>query len=74
MAERGAIERDLLAEIRSRVERTHRILIHAATQLRLGQRAEAVLVEMWKENPELLRECFALDRQLPRASRRMATR
>ena len=74
MAERGAIERDLLAEIRSRVERTHRILIHAATQLRLGQRAEAVLVEMWKENPELLRECFALDRQRPRASRRMATR
>ena len=66
MAEGREIESSLLAEILSRVERlsdeqhrlarNHRILIRAATQLRLGRSAEAVLAEVREQCPELLRD------------------
>jgi hypothetical protein len=66
MAEEREIESSLLAEILSRVERlsdeqhrlarNHRILIRAATQLRLGRSAEAVLAEVREQCPELLRD------------------
>jgi len=55
----------LLAEIRNRLERLsaaqhrmardHRILTDAATQLRLGKSAEAVLAEIREQSPDLLR-------------------
>jgi hypothetical protein len=54
----------LLAEIRNRLERSsaaqhrmardHRILTDAATQLRLGKSAEAVLAEIRDQSPDLL--------------------
>jgi hypothetical protein len=54
----------LLAEIRNRLERLsaaqhrmardHRILTDAATQLRLGKSAEAVLAEIRDQSPDLL--------------------
>jgi hypothetical protein len=60
------IERSMLAEILSRLERLsdaqhrlardHRILVRAATQLRLGKSAEAVLAEIREQCPELLRD------------------
>jgi hypothetical protein len=66
MAEGREVESGLLAEILSRVERlsdeqhrlarNHRILIRAATQLRLGRSAEAVLAEVREQCPELLRD------------------
>jgi hypothetical protein len=66
MAEEREVESSLLAEIRSRLERlsdeqhrlarNHRILIHAATQLRLGRSAQAVLAEIREQCPELLRD------------------
>jgi hypothetical protein len=66
MAEGREIESSLLAEILSRLERlsdeqhrlarNHRILIRAATQLRLGRSAEAVLAEVREQCPELLRD------------------
>ena len=66
MAEGREIESSLLAEILSRLERlsdeqhrlarNHRILIRAATQLRLGKSAEAVLAEVREQCPELLRD------------------
>jgi len=66
MAEEREIESSLLAEILSRLERlsdeqhrlarNHRILIRAATQLRLGRSAEAVLAEAREQCPELLRD------------------
>jgi hypothetical protein len=66
MAEEREIESSLLAEILSRLERlsdeqhrlarNHRILIRAATQLRLGRSAEAVLAEVREQCPELLRD------------------
>lgn len=66
MAEGREIESSLLAEILSRLERlsdeqhrlarNHRILILAATQLRLGRSAEAVLAEVREQCPELLRD------------------
>jgi hypothetical protein len=56
----------LLAEIRNRLERLsaarhrmardHRILTDAATQLRLGKSAEAVLAEIREQSPDLLRD------------------
>lgn len=66
MTEGREIESSLLAEILSRLERlsdeqhrlarNHRILIRAATQLRLGRSAEAVLAEVREQCPELLRD------------------
>ena len=66
MAEGREIESSLVAEILSRLERlsdeqhrlarNHRILIRAATQLRLGRSAEAVLAEVREQCPELLRD------------------
>ena len=66
MTEGREIESSLLAEILSRLERlsdeqhrlarNHRILIRAATQLRLGKSAEAVLAEVREQCPELLRD------------------
>jgi t-SNARE complex subunit (syntaxin) len=60
------IESRLLAEILSRLERlsdeqhrlarNHRVLIRAATQLRLGRSAETVLAEVREQCPELLRD------------------
>jgi hypothetical protein len=54
----------LLAEIRNRLERLsgsqhrmardHHILTNAATQLRLGKSAEAVLAEIRDQSPDLL--------------------
>jgi hypothetical protein len=56
----------LLAEIRNRLERLsaaqhrmardHRILTDAATRLRLGKSAEAVLAEIREQSPDLLRD------------------
>jgi len=56
----------LLAEIRNRLERLsaaqhrmardHRILTDAATQLRLGKSAAAVLAEIREQSPDLLRD------------------
>ena len=66
MAERREFEGALLAEIRSRLERLsetqhqlareHRILTDAATRLRLGKSAGAVLAEIREQSPELLRD------------------
>ena len=67
MAEDGReSERSMLAEILSRLERLsdaqhrlardHRILVRAATQLRLGKSAAAVLAEIREQCPELLRD------------------
>ena len=65
-AERQEIERSMLTEILSRLERLsdaqhrlardHRILVRAATQLRLGKSAEVVLAEIREQCPELLRD------------------
>jgi hypothetical protein len=65
MAEGQQLNSSLLVEIRSRLEwlseerhrlaRDHRILIDAATQLRLGRSAEVVLAEVREQSPELLR-------------------
>lgn len=65
-AEGQEIERSMLAEILSRLERLsdaqhrlardHRILVRAATQLRLGKSAAAVLAEIREQCPELLRD------------------
>jgi len=64
MSEGRELDRSLLAEIRSRLERTseaqhrlardHRILTDAATRLRLGKSAEAVLAEIREQSSELL--------------------
>jgi hypothetical protein len=66
MAEGRELEVALLAEIRSRLERLsetqhqlareHRILTDAATRLRLGKSAGAVLAEIREQSPELLRD------------------
>ncbi len=66
MAEGRELNSSLLAEIRSRLEQLsearhrlahdHRILIDAATQLRLGKSAEVVLAEVREQSPELLRD------------------
>ena len=66
MAQEREIERSLLAEILSRLERLsdaqHRlardrqILGRAATHLRIGKSAEAVLAEIREQCPELLRD------------------
>lgn len=66
MAQREELDRSLLAEIRTRLERLsetqhqlardHRILTDAATRLRLGKSAEAVLAEIREQSPELLRD------------------
>jgi hypothetical protein len=60
------IQRSMLAEILSRLERLsdaqhrlardYRILVRAATQLRLGKSAEVVLAEIREQCPELLRD------------------
>jgi hypothetical protein len=65
MSIEGAVN-SLLAEIRNRLERLsaaqhrmardHRILTDAATQLRLGKSAEAVLAEIREQSPDLLRD------------------
>ena len=66
MAEGREFEGALLAEIRSRLERLsetqhqlareHRILTDAATRLRLGKSAGAVLAEIREQSPGLLRD------------------
>jgi hypothetical protein len=66
MAERPDIEQTLLAEIRRRtvqmseaqheMARQQRILVHAATQLRMGRSAAPVLAEIREQSPELLRD------------------
>lgn len=66
MAQEREFDGSLLAEIRSRLERLsetqhqlardHRILTDAATRLRLGRSAEAVLAEIREQSPELLRD------------------
>ena len=66
MAQEREFDGSLLAEIRSRLERLsktqhqlareHRILTEAATRLRLGKSAEAVLAEIREQSPELLRD------------------
>ena len=66
MAERCQPEDDLLAEVREhlarlsdaqhRLARQHRILVHAATQLRMGRRADFVLAEIKDQCPDLLRD------------------
>jgi hypothetical protein len=66
MANGREIERDLLIEIRSRLERVsearhrlarnQRILTEAATQLRLGRSAEVVLAEIREQSPALLHD------------------
>jgi hypothetical protein len=65
-AEGQEIERSMLAEILSRLQRLsdaqhrlardHRLLVRAATQLRLGRSAAAVLAEIREQCPELLRD------------------
>ena len=66
MFEGRELDRPLLTEILSRLERLseaqhrlardHRILTEAATQLRLGKSAQAVLAEIREQSPELLRD------------------
>jgi len=66
MARGREFDGSLLVEIRSRLERLsqtqhqrareHRILTDAATRLRLGKSAEAVLAEIREQSPELLRD------------------
>ena len=66
MAQGREFEGSLLAEIRRRLERLsetqhqlareHRILTDAATRLRLGKSAGAVLAEIREQSPELLRD------------------
>jgi hypothetical protein len=70
----------LLAEIRNRLERLsaaqhrmardHRILTDAATQLRLGKSAEAVLAEIREQSPDLLRDFCDLQLTIALASLR----
>jgi len=65
------IEDALLAEIRRRVARIseqqhelarqYRILTRAATQLRVGRSAEAVLAQVREESPELLGDFCELE-------------
>jgi hypothetical protein len=64
MAQGREFVNSLLLEIRSRLERLseaqhrlardHRILTDAATRLRLGKSAEAVVAEIREQSPELL--------------------
>ncbi len=64
MTEGQGIDGSLLGEIGSRLERLsearhrlarhHRILVRAATELRLGRSAEAVLAQIREQCPELL--------------------
>jgi hypothetical protein len=64
MAQGREFVNSLLIEIRSRLERLseaqhrlardHRILTDAATRLRLGKSAEAVVAEIREQSPELL--------------------
>jgi hypothetical protein len=66
MTDGREMEKDLLAEIlncrrrlsdaQHRLARSHQILIRAATQLRLGKSAEAVVAEIREQCPELLRD------------------
>lgn len=66
MTQGREFERSLLAEIRGRLERLseaqhqlareHCILAEAATRLRLGKSAEAVLADIREQSPELLRD------------------
>jgi hypothetical protein len=66
MAQGRELDRSLLAEILGRLERLsetqhqlardQRILTDAATRLRLGKSAEAVLAEIREQSPELLRD------------------
>jgi hypothetical protein len=45
-----------LSKAQHRLARDHRILIRAATQLRLGKSAEAVLADIREQSPELLQD------------------
>ena len=64
MTEGQGIDSSLLAEIGSRLERLsearhrlarhHRILVRAATELRLGRSAKGVLAQIREQCPELL--------------------
>lgn len=42
-----------LSEARHRMAREHRILLHAATELRMGRDADAVLAEIREQSPEI---------------------
>jgi hypothetical protein len=67
MEEDRGIEDSLLVEIVKRLDqlsaaqhrqaRDHRILTRAATQLRLGRRAEVVVAEIKEQNPALRDYC-----------------
>ena len=64
MTQGQEIDGSLLAEIGSRLERLsearhrlarhHRVLVRAATELRLGRSADAVLAQIREQCPELL--------------------
>jgi hypothetical protein len=66
MSEGREFDRSLLTEVRRRLQRLsetqhrlardHRILSDAATRLRLGKSAEAVLAEIREQSPELLQD------------------
>lgn len=66
MTERRELEQSLLSEVTRRMgeisetqhelARRQRILARAATQLRMGKGAEAVLAEIREQSPELLRD------------------
>lgn len=43
-----------LSEARHRLARHHRVLVRAATELRLGRSADAVLAQIREQCPELL--------------------
>ena len=42
-----------LSEVRHRMAREHRILLHAATELRMGRNSDAVLADIREQNPEI---------------------
>lgn len=42
-----------LSEARHRMAREHRILLHAATELRMGRDGDAVLADIREQSPEI---------------------
>jgi len=43
-----------LSEARHRMAREHHILLHAATELRMGRNSDAVLANIREQNPEIV--------------------
>jgi hypothetical protein len=84
MEEDRGIEDSLLVEIVKRLDqlsaaqhrqaRDHRILTRAATQLRLGRRAEVVVAEIKEQNPALLRDYCDIHVTLASTSLRLVGR